>query len=462
MDVQEQRLRTPELDLLARIQPRTIDCHVPLTENQLDHWHRTAKRGTQPTARLRVAAVRIRGPFDLGVLRASIEAVVQRHESLRTRIVARTGVPTGQYVLESPNYSLEVVDLSSAPAKQIEDDSRRLAQEFFWRKIELCIEPLFAGMLLNQSETEHVLLLALEHMVGDGVSCGILSREIWAAYNQITQRLTPSLPTLPVQFPDYAVWERQTHDARRRKDEAYWADRIARVSPVRIPRDSEATFSETPASAMLNLPFGKVLSNGLRAVAQRERTLLPIVVLTVHLIVMSQWCDQPDWSPLFVSHGRYRRPELQNMIGYLSKGFPLRMEISRTSSLSELLRRAHLEFIGAIEHQDYVPPLPDEIDTARVFNWGGLVTYNARWSVNQQQKAVAGIRIQPFPVDLRASHNFYPNYSDTPAGIVATVHYRSDVVAPTAIQRLGCNMRIVAEALVQRPAARVGSLSLAW
>lgn len=452
--------RAPQLDLKAPIRRRDPNCIVPLTDNQTDYWHRVARDGIELTTRLRAAAVRIIGSLDMGVLQDSVESVVRRHESLRTQISSENGVPTRQRVLETCGYYLETIDLSASSQGRAEKRARHLAQEFFARKVDLLVEPLFAAAVLKLSRTEHVLLLGLEHMVGDGLSCGILSKEIWAAYQQISQGLPLALPTLPIQFGDYAVWEQQTYEARRDKDEAYWSARTTGAPCVQIPVDPRLTVSEAPVGAILNVPFGKELSNGLRETAQRERTLLPIAVLTVHLVVLSHWCKETDWHVLFVSHGRYGRVELQNMVGFFSRALHLRIEVSRTDSLGDLLRRAHLEFLSASEHKDLVPRLPPKLNTVQVFNWGGMVTYSARWSVDQQRRAVTGLRIQPFPVDLRANHEFYPNYSETPAGIVASVHYRPDLVSGKTVERLGHNMRLVVAELQQRPLACIGSLPL--
>jgi hypothetical protein len=402
--------------------------------------------------------VRVHGPLDVGALRESLSQLTTRHEALRTRIVCEDGLPKRQHVNDSPEYPLETVDLSSLPAGRVQDEAARLAREFFERKIDLSTDALFAAALLKLSGSEHVLLMGLDHIVGDGVSCALLNRELWAVHGQITQDLPSSLPEAPIQFPDYAVWEAQTYEARRSKDEAHWAERNRNAPTIRLPGES-GTLDDPPTSgAVLHLPFGKALSEELRTLAEQEHTLLPIVALSIYLVAMSRWCDQTDWPVLFVSHARHHRPELQNLIGYLSRALLLRVSVSSSDRWIDLVKQTHAEFTAAIDHQDFVPPPPLKFNHAQAFNWGSFVTYSTRWTVDRQRRAASAIRLQPFPLALRSHYTFYPSFSATPAGIVATVHYHPDVVDARAVERLGRDMRHAGEALVRDSRSSIGSL----
>lgn len=451
-------LQGTHLDLHAPIRPRPVGCPVPLSDIQLWYWNMLHKEEESSTERLRVAAVRVLGPLDVNILRDSVEVVVRRHESLRTRIVVGgEGIPR-QHIDASCECHLDVIDLARVSPTRIETEAKRIAREFLGRKIKLSVDPLFAGVLLRLSNNEHALLLALEHMVGDAVSCAILNREIWATYNQFSQGLSPSLPQMPVQFADYAVWQERTYSARRDKDEGYWSGRMTGAPRIDIPTDAHAMESEPPTTATCNLPFGKALSNTLRDVAQREKTLLPIVVLTAYIAAMSHWCDRSDFALPFISHRRYRRAELQNMIGFLAWPLYFRIAVPKGDSLLDLLKRAHSEFLAATDHQDFIPLTAEKDYPQTSFNWGGMVTYSARWSLDQQRSAVNQLRIQPLGLEQEAPSTFYGHFSDTPAGVVATLRYRPDIIASTTIERLGHNLRLAAEGLVQRPRAPIGSM----
>jgi hypothetical protein len=452
---------TKESDLSASIPRRPSGCVVPLTESQLDHWRRIGTEFGWRVPRLRAGAVRILGPLDVGVLVTSIEAIVQRHESLRTRIVGANESPLRQYVAPTHAFHLEQIDLSSLSSTQVEDEARRLAQQFLDRPIDIRVDPLFKPLLLRLSPSEHVLLLTLDHLIGDGVSCGILRKEILTALGDTAARRPISLPKLAVHFPDYAVWLEETYDARRAKDGPFWDTRTIRAPNIRLPAVASVEGSAVPAShAIVSLPFGKALSDALRDTAQREQTLLPIAVLTVYLTTMAHWCKEADWPVLFAYHGRSRRAELQSMIGFLSTALHLRIEVSPTDKLVDLLHRVHAEYISAGDHQDYIPPLPSHISYAQVFNWGRPSTEPARRSREPQRAAVCEFGIRPFPVSMQSHHDFYPKFTDTLAGVITILYYRRDLFPQSSIERLGQNMRVVAESLTQRPTVPIGSLSL--
>lgn len=234
------------------------------------------------------------------------------------------------------------------------------------------------------------------------------------------------------------------------------------ASYMRIPHGSGSGHHEhQPPPQLRNLPFGKTLTDGLRAVARREQTLLPIVCLTVYVVAMARWCNQLDLSLLFASNGRYCKAHLQHMIGFLARALPFRVEIASEDHLADTVKRVHSEFASASEHQDFVVPPPPGMTThAHLFNWGGMVSYSARWSVDQQRRVVPGIRIQPFRVGLESSHQFYPVFCDTPSGIVVSIHHQQDFVDAASIDRLGRNMRIIADELKARPLSRISALRL--
>jgi hypothetical protein len=439
------------------LKPRPPGCTVPLTAWQQRVWNHFAKRGKPLSVRMCAASVRLLGPLDICLLRRSIEAIVQRHEALRTTIVLVDGVPT-QHVNTAYDDHVSVVDLTEAPSRNIEADSKRLAQEFIDEEIDLSAGPLFAAKLLRQSDRDHVLVLALDHIVSDAVSYLILGREIWTLYNQGAQGQPFSLPLLPVQFADYAVWQQQTNDSWLKKHEAYWRERLAGAPSIQIPLDNNAAEVEYPTGATLHFPFGNTLSAKLRDLARRERTLLPLVVLTAYAVVMSRWLRQTDLVLVFGSHGRYRRPELENMIGFLAYGLHFRLEVTRHSSFLDLLRRATLEFYAASNHEDFgrVPDLIPECTTELIFNW--LPANWVRRSVHQEGRAHEQVRTQPFQIDtVGSAHKFMLFVSDSPAGIIATVQYRSDLFGSSTIERLGNNLRLLSAEFAQHPLASLES-----
>jgi hypothetical protein len=428
---------------------------------QLSGWKALIKQEKLLSVRMGAASVRVLGLLNTSLLQDSIEVVMRRHESLRTRFVMVDGVPR-QHIEPPCEYHLKVVDLAAVSSIKMESKAKRLAQEFADERIDLSVGPLFEAKLLRLSERDHVLISLVDHMVSDAFSWAILSKEIWASYNQAAQGLPISLPKLPIQFADYAVWQQCTYSAWLEQHEAYWRGRLTGAPCIQLQHDDGLAEVQHSTGGMLHFPLGKALTARLREVAQREGTLLSMVVLTVYISMMSRWCNEGDLVVRVTSHGRHGRPELANMIGFLSTNLHCRVELSKKDSFVDLLKRVSLEFYSAHQHQDFdrVPYLFPECSTELFFNW--LPTNWTRTPVNHRREADDSLTIQPFPLEVRApgTKYFCPVFSDTAAGVVVTVWYPADRFAKRTIERFGHNLRLFATEFAQRPHASAASIAL--
>lgn len=169
--------------------PRAADTPVPLTSGQFDFWSSCVEEGGLSDHRITLASVRITGPLNLGFLSKSIEAVAQRHESLRTRIITVDGIPR-QHIDAHYRCDLELTDLSNTSVMDCESEARHVAQAFRNQKVNLSVGSLFESKLIRLSDVDHILVLALDHIISDGASSRILSRDIWALYGQAVQGLS--------------------------------------------------------------------------------------------------------------------------------------------------------------------------------------------------------------------------------------------------------------------------------
>lgn len=458
----------PLESLDAPVLPRPPGYPVPLTEPQLRIWHELLGQGTRlSNVRMIVTSVRILGALNVPTLRQSIENVLQRHESLRTRIVSIDGTPR-QQIDANCVPRLAVVDLTHLPPNNMEAEAKRLAQEFVEAQINVSVGPLFEGRLLRLSDLEHILFLGLDHIVCDGTSNAILCREIWTLYNQAARAQRFSLPLLPVQFADYAVWQQRTSDAWLRKHDAYWRGRLADAPHLKCPRDHGLKHLHRPNVSMLGMSLGKTLTRWLRAAARREQSPLSSVVLTIIVAVMSRWCNQDDFIFSFASHGR-NRPELANMVGYLANHLHIRISMSKEDKLNDLLMRINTELHAAQKHADYgrVPTLYLKGSPPPVFTW-----IPAQWSPSESaQKLILNtvkvngeLEIQPFPIRLplvETDCELLFATSDTADGVILTLVYRSDLFTLRTIECLCQDIRLLAEEFSKNPLSTVASLRLA-
>lgn len=452
-------LEQVSLDLDAPIQPRRVGCRVPLIPRLRFLWNAANVNGARRSRRMSGKTVRISGPLNIPLLRRSIEAVVCRHESLRTRFVEIDGVPT-HHIDAAGECPLSVVDLSGDSHSNTEEEVHRICVDLFQEKIDLSIGPLFAAKLFELPGHEHVLAVSFDHMISDRISVEIVCREIWTLYRQAIQGVPFSLATLPVQFADYAVWQERTAAAWLKLHSGYWRQRLQGVQPTKFPGDERVAAAGQPSSAALVIPFGCQLSSELREVARRTRTLPALVILTVYAAVMSRWCGQRDLVIKFPSNGRYR-PELINMVGWISSPLYLRVEITEKDSLLDLLKKVDLEFNSAYEHYDFnrVPELIPECVTELNLNCVPRVL-GASAHMGHSLEIGDQVKIQPFPI--RVVH---------PPGVLSTLHegeseiffrivYPTHRFAQSTIEKVGHEIRLFAQEFADNPSTRVTSISM--
>lgn len=440
------------------LQPRPAGCPVPLVALQRYQWDRIVKRGTSLSDfRMCATSIRLSGLLDVSFLQKSIESVVQRHESLRTKIATVGGVPLQQIETELHDY-FEFADLTNIPPTQREREAVRLSQEFMGKKIDIFVGPLFEAKLLKLSDQDHVLIIGLDHLVSDAASYRILNREILSLYRHCVHDRSFSLPPLPIQFPDYAIWEKNTYDSWLKEHEPYWRQRLSGAPRIRLTPDKDLPETEHPVFARLHFPFGKTLSTKLHEIAQREQMRLPLVVLTTYVAVMSRWCDQRDLVLAFVSHGRSGHPDLKNMIGLLAHVLYFRIEIGNNDSFLDVLKKVHLESNSAHLHRDFgrlLELIPGFTDLH--FNW-----LPARETIGHQREDDRAVKARSFPFKVESpAPNVLPLFADTASGINVTVRYRSDVFTQNTIERFGQSLRRASEEFAQNPLARVDSVALA-
>jgi hypothetical protein len=472
-----QRLRTLKVQVMDSLQlgitaadeplqPRGPGTAIPLAGLQLVVWNylRSKAEPRASYARFCIIGARICGPLDVGNLERSLESLIHRHESLRTRIVEVDG-DVRQQIDEVGEYQIKTVDVVGGNTADKRAQLDCLIQEFVEEKITWDSGPFFAARLFKLSNHEHVLVLSIDHMITDGVSNEILLRELLTLYREKTQGLPRLLPPLGLQFGDYAVWQQQRNQLWLEKNERYWKEHLQGAPRIQLPFDSHLTEESPPVGAMVESRLGKPLTIGLRNLARRTQTLPALVMFTVYLVVIARWCGQRDIRVTFVENGRFR-PELLNMIGWLTNHIHLRVEMREAETFVELLNRVTREFYAGCSRQDYnqvdllIPECSD--DTAGgglYFNW--LPTAYENYEMGQRLETEQEISVQEFPVRKRESPAFTLGvfFSDSGEDISVLVAYRTDRFVRDTIESLVKNVTLFAKQFIQSPRAPVGSIS---
>jgi hypothetical protein len=424
--------------------PREAGSEVPLTPIQLSFVKWIRKSGTLLSQRLCIIALRLSGPLNASLLDSSIAMAVARHESLRTRIVEVGGI-LRQHIDQPLDHYLEVVNLHEVPLSLRAERVERLLYEFIDEEVDLSVGPLLAAKLFKLSSEEHVVVLAMDHIITDGFSKAILNKEIWTNYHGAVRGLAPLLPRLQLQYGDYATWLHKNLGSWRKDHEAYWQERVAGAPTLKLPIRSPDT-SPMKCSCRVDFIFGKPLTDKLRELATGNRMMMPIVVLAVYLAAMSRWYGEKDLPIWFVSHGRYL-PVLRNMLGFLAHELYLRIGISCDDSFLDLLRRVNMEFRSANEHRDFgwIPHVLEAPTTDLYFNWGP-------WFEGEVHD---GSGIKMLPLSLRRKWRGLGFFDETPAGIVMYAHFAPECIAPQVVKRFGEEIVSFAHELAENPLAHM-------
>jgi hypothetical protein len=455
------------------ITPRLVSDRIPFTFTQrwwYDWWDRVPKNGTDHDVRhMRPAAdaIRIFGRLNIRALRRSLGDLYRRHEALRTRVVSFDGIGT-QVVDEAAELPFDLIDLSALPRDSVESRARALVDELVY---EPCGVTFFATRLLKITDLDHIFIVAMHHLISDGASVEILQRDLWTLYSQCVRGLTLSLPRLSVQYADYAIWQYRTEQSWAAKNRSYWDERFIDSPQIDFPID-EQTGNSLRLEMTREIKFGKSMTSGLRALARRERSTAPLIVLAICAAIMLRWLNVSDLVVGFVVSGR-NIPELENIVGFVASLLYLRIQLNDDDNFLDLLRNVTKEYCTAYDHYDHgrmsVAASQSGIKRCISLNWFGRpdcsdVVKSVLAEYLDGSDEVLGV--EEFPItplrflELRAAADSVDTepsllLSETNGEIKANVGYRSDLISSTTIERFIRNVGLLSKRVLEQPGIRV-------
>ncbi|MES1241815.1 MAG: amino acid adenylation domain-containing protein, partial [Acidobacteriota bacterium] len=239
--------------------------------------------------------MRMGGLIDVGALRASFREVVRRHEVLRTTFAEAEGSPV-QIVDPETDVPLPVIDLSALPDAGREAEAQRISQKELDRPFDLETGPLLRVRLLRFAEKDHMVLLTVHHIVSDGWSMGILVREVGQLYEAFSHGKPSSLPELPVQYADYAVWQRGWLQGEVLEEQlSFWRQQLEGAPPVLdLPTDRPRPEIQTTRGALQSRELPPALSSALKAMGPREGATLFMTLLAGFDTLLSVYARRSD------------------------------------------------------------------------------------------------------------------------------------------------------------------------
>ncbi len=409
------------------------------------------------------AAVRLKGPLNMAALKQSLDEIVKRHEALRTTFAIVDGRPV-QVIAPLLSLTLPIVDLRELPEPERESEVQRLATNEARRPFDLAEGPLVRATVLRLGEAEHVGLLTMHHIVSDGWSTGILIREMAVLYDAFCSDRPASLPELPIQYADFAHWQRiwlqgEVLDTQL----AYWKHQLLGAPPLlEVPTDHPRPALQTFHGAHQAILLPKALGDALKALSRQEGVTLFMTLLAAFQLLLHGYTDQDDVVVGTPTANR-NRLEIEGLIGFFVNTLVLRTDFSDNPTFRNLLRRVREVCLGAYAHQDLpFERLVEELHPTRDLSRNPLfqvmfVLQNA----SLQPVELPGLSLSPVEVDTGTTHfDLTMHIVDTDHGLVGTLAYNTDLFEAVTITRMLGYFRTLLEAVAATPERRVSDLPL--
>lgn len=408
-------------------------------------------------------ALRVKGPLNTEALEYALNKIVERHDVLHTTYQEVEGQPL-QFVSSSATLELERVDLSGLETEQREREATRILVEEGKRKFDFVHDPMLRAFLLRLDSQEHILLLVSHHIASDGQSKAVLFRELKAFYLAYCSGTTAEMPELPIQYADYAVWQREWMQGDILNNHlAYWKGQLASAPmllelPTDRPRPSVQSFEG--ARQFLKCPDG-MLEN-LKSLCRQEGVTLFMTMLAAFGTLLFRWSGQEDMLIGTPVSGR-NRTELEPLIGYFSNSVVLRLGLVGDPTFRELIQRIKEVALGAYSHQDLpFEKLVLEMQPQRDLSYSPM--YQVMFSVGEHKDLgleLPGLEITPIIVDRGvAKFDMTLGMTELRNGLMCNIEYCSALFEASTMQRLAGHFQNLLQGIVSNPDQHLSGLPM--
>jgi amino acid adenylation domain-containing protein len=432
----------------------------PLSPAQERLWFMQQMEPDSPVYNL-LFAVRLEGKLDIEVLTQSLEKLVRRHEALRTRVAMVEGQPM-QVIAPELALSLFVLDLRSLDDEERQACVDEYLKEEVSRPFDLQAGPPVRTGLLCLAEEEAVLSMTTHHMAFDGISLGILHRELWTLYEAATIGTSEALPDLPIQYVDFAAWQREQIQGRTFEGQLeYWCRQLDDLPVVEIPPDKLRPAIPTSAGARCTRTLPSSLLKALEDLSEEENITLFMLLLAAFKTLLYRYIGQSDivvGTPI----SDRNRPEFEGLIGLLVNTLVLRTDLSGNPGFRELLQRVRQTCRDGYAHASMpfahlVKVLQPERDTSHA------PLFQVMFVMRDAPTTTRTRQLLLTPRELRSdTSQFDFTLEVVRAGETAqlAVDYRTDLYRAETIGRVLEHFEVLLESIVARPGRRISDLGV--
>ncbi|MEW6737627.1 MAG: amino acid adenylation domain-containing protein, partial [Acidobacteriota bacterium] len=441
--------------------PVSRDKHLPLSFAQQRLWFLDQLEPNSPTYNI-PTAVRVNGVLDVIALEKSFNQIITRHEVLRTTFACVNDQPV-QVIADTATILLSVVELTGLSEAQREQQAYRLAIDESEQPFNLSQGPLLRAMLLRMYEEEHILLFTMHHIVSDGWSTGIFIEEMSQLYQAFVNDQPCTLPALPIQYADFAHWQREWLQAEVLQAElSYWKNQLTDISPLQLPIDRPRRSMQSLQGAHQVVTLTENLTAAIRSLSREEDMTLFMTLLSVFYVLLYRYSGQCDIS-LGTPIANRNHIEIEKLIGFFVNTLVLRTKLSADESFKSLLQRVREVALAAYTHQDLpfeklVEELQPERDLSRTPLFQVMF---ALQSPPELARDLTNLTFLPMEVEANtAKFDLTLSLIDSESGLLADLEYNIDLFDATTITRMLEHFQNLLVAITTNPTLPIADLPL--
>ncbi len=408
-------------------------------------------------------ALHLEGTLKIDVLEKSLQEIIQRHEALRTNFATVEGNPV-QVIKPESNWQLTLVNGKDSPKYREDQEIKKWLEIHSHQPFDLANDSLIRATLLKLSDTEHFLLICLHHIVSDGWSMGVFIQELTTFYNAYTKGLEPLLPELPIQYADFAIWQREYLQGEIRQNQLnYWQKQLAAAPallhlPTDRPRPPEQRFEGDQINGILS----PELSQDLNKLSREKGVTLFMTLLTAFKVLLYRYTGQEDilvGTPI----ANRTRSELAGLIGFFVNTLVLRTDLAGNPSFSEALKQVRKTATDAYDHQDLpFEMLVEALQPERNMSYTPL--FQVMFGLDNEvlnEMDLEGIKATPQPLEFKkAKFDLSLFIQVKEAGMTAHWEYNTDLFNGETIERMNGHFLALLEGIIANPSERISQLPL--
>ncbi|MDZ8023961.1 MAG: amino acid adenylation domain-containing protein [Nostoc sp. DedQUE11] len=433
----------------------------PLSFAQQGLWFINQLTPNTPTYNIPII-ISFKGCVNLTALQDSLNEIIRRHEALRTSFKLVDGQPV-QFINQAVPLILDVEDLRSLSDSDCIQQAKRLAREFAQQPFDLSAQSLVRAKILHLNDKNYQLLVTLHHIIADGWSISLLIKELAALYEAFSLGKSP-LPELPIQYGDFANWQRKSLDGERiQRLLNYWKQKLSgELTVLQLPTDRPRSPVQTFNGAQAKLVFSQTLTKELKNLSRQQGVTLFMTLLAGFKTLLYRYTGQTDilvGSPI----ASRNRAEIQSLIGFFVNVLVMRTDLSGDLSFEDLLARVKSTALEAYTHQDLpFEKLVEELKPSRDLSYNPL--FQVMFVLQNVPKP--NLSLSNVSITYEEGYNGTSKFDltvfmeDSEGGLIATCEYNTNLFNADTINRMLEHFETLLESIVSDPKQNIADLQL--